>query len=237
MLYPIAIEPGDEQHAFGVTVPDIPGCFSAGNTLDEALSNAREAIDLHLSGLEEDGEDIPAASTVQSHAGNPEYAGTSGPWSRWIRPFEGHGYRVVTIPAMPLLYQPKPRSVVMCDFHGFVEPEMVKTRPVVVLASNKRNSKLVTVVPLSTTEPTILEAHHHELSVNPLPDKPNYVSCWAKCDMVVTVSLHRLDRYKTGKREYIVPTVGNADFEAIRQGVMAALGLSTGANPADHPAD
>ena len=48
MRYPIAIEPGDSQHAFGVVVPDLPGCFSAGDFLDEAMAPAREAILLHL---------------------------------------------------------------------------------------------------------------------------------------------------------------------------------------------
>ena len=43
MKYPIAIEPGAADHAFGVVVPDLPGCFSAGDTLDEAIDNAREA--------------------------------------------------------------------------------------------------------------------------------------------------------------------------------------------------
>jgi len=113
----------------------------------------------------------------------------------------------------------------MCDFDGFKEPEMVKIRPVVVLARNKRNSRLVTVVPLSTTAPAVLEDHHHELSTNPLPDKP-HVSCWAKCDMVITVSLHRLDRYKIGRRDYIVPQVSESDFIAIRLGVISALSLS-----------
>ena len=41
--YPIAIELGDEQTAFGVVVPDLPGCYSAGDTLDEAISGAEEA--------------------------------------------------------------------------------------------------------------------------------------------------------------------------------------------------
>jgi len=45
MRFPIVIEPGDEQHAFGVVVPDLPGCFSAGDTLDEAIDNAKEAIE------------------------------------------------------------------------------------------------------------------------------------------------------------------------------------------------
>ncbi|WP_315708501.1 type II toxin-antitoxin system HicB family antitoxin [Brenneria uluponensis] len=75
MLYPIAIEPGDEKHAYGVTVPDLPGCFSAGDALDEAMSNAKEAITGHIELLIETGGDIPAVSTVQDLAKNPEYAG------------------------------------------------------------------------------------------------------------------------------------------------------------------
>lgn len=75
MLYPIAIEPGDDSRAFGVVVPDIPGCFSAGDTLDEAIANAREAIDFHLDGLAEDNAEIPVASSFAKHQANPEYAG------------------------------------------------------------------------------------------------------------------------------------------------------------------
>ncbi|MCL6262158.1 type II toxin-antitoxin system HicB family antitoxin [Craterilacuibacter sp. RT1T] len=75
MLFPIAIEPGDEAHAFGVIVPDIPGCFSAGDTLNEALRNAKEAIGLHLQGMAEEGMKVPAANSMQSHAASPEYAG------------------------------------------------------------------------------------------------------------------------------------------------------------------
>ncbi|WP_241499299.1 type II toxin-antitoxin system HicB family antitoxin [Chromobacterium sphagni] len=75
MLFPIAIEPGDTDHAYGVIVPDIPGCFSAGDTLDEAMSSAKEAIDLHLEGLDEDDAIIPTAGTVQAHSANPEYQG------------------------------------------------------------------------------------------------------------------------------------------------------------------
>lgn len=49
---------------------------------------------------------------------------------------------------MPLKFQPRERSVIMCDFRGYEEPEMVKKRPVVVIARNRHNGKLVTVVPL-----------------------------------------------------------------------------------------
>lgn len=75
MLYPIAISAGDEQHAWGVEVPDIPGCFSAGDNLDDAMAMAREAIEGHLELLAEAGEPIPEARSLTLHASNPEYAG------------------------------------------------------------------------------------------------------------------------------------------------------------------
>jgi predicted RNase H-like HicB family nuclease len=62
--YPIAIETGDAGHAYGVVVPDLPGCFSAGDTLDEALANAQEAILLHIEGLLDDGEPVPKAGEI-----------------------------------------------------------------------------------------------------------------------------------------------------------------------------
>lgn len=126
---------------------------------------------------------------------------------------------------MPLLYQPRPGQVVMCDFKGYVVPEMVKVRPVVVVARNRKNRKLVTVVPLSTTAPDALEDHHHELSANPLPGK-GQITCWAKCDMLATVSLDRLDRYKVGRGQYVTPDLPKPDFDAICRGVVNALGLA-----------
>jgi predicted RNase H-like HicB family nuclease len=59
MHYPIVIEPGDAEHAFGVIVPDLEGCFSAGDTLEQALANAREAIELHLEALLDAGQPLP----------------------------------------------------------------------------------------------------------------------------------------------------------------------------------
>ena len=75
MRYPIAIETGDETHAFGVVVPDLPGCFSAGDTLDEAIINAKEAIELWMEIVIEDGKPIPEASPVAKHQANPELMG------------------------------------------------------------------------------------------------------------------------------------------------------------------
>ena len=75
MRYPIAIEPGDKRHAFGVVVPDLPGCFSAGDTLDKAIDNASEAIELWLETVIDDGGTVPAPRSISEHQKNPEFSG------------------------------------------------------------------------------------------------------------------------------------------------------------------
>lgn len=75
MRFFIAIEPGDDDHAFGVVVPDLPGCFSAGDTLDEAFENAREAIDLWCETVIEDGGMIPPGKTLAEHQLDSDLAG------------------------------------------------------------------------------------------------------------------------------------------------------------------
>lgn len=72
MLYPVAIEKGDAKNAFGVIVPDLPGCFSAGDSFEEALANAREAIELHLEGLLDAGEPVPSPSRIDMFLEEPE---------------------------------------------------------------------------------------------------------------------------------------------------------------------
>ena len=69
----------DDGVSFGVTVPDLPGCFSAGDTLDDALDSAREAIDLHLKGMTDDGESVPSPLPLSVHRDNPDYA--DGIWA------------------------------------------------------------------------------------------------------------------------------------------------------------
>ena len=69
----------DDGQQYGVTVPDLPGCFSAGKGLDEALESVREAIDFHVETLMEDGADIPSTSSLTAHQANPDYAG--GVWA------------------------------------------------------------------------------------------------------------------------------------------------------------
>ena len=52
---------------FGVYIPDLPGCVSTGKTREEAESNAREAIRLHLDGLRDEGQPIPRPSSVAAY--------------------------------------------------------------------------------------------------------------------------------------------------------------------------
>lgn len=75
MRYPIAIEVGSEDHAYGIVVPDLPGCFSAGDTLDEAMDNAKEAVELWLETVIDDGGTVPQPRSITEHHANPEYRG------------------------------------------------------------------------------------------------------------------------------------------------------------------
>ncbi len=61
VIYLAVLEP-DGDGGYGVYFPDLPGCVSAGDDLAETLDNATEALGLHLYGMEQDGETIPAPS-------------------------------------------------------------------------------------------------------------------------------------------------------------------------------
>ena len=64
MIYPVAIHK-EKKSDYGVSVPDLPGCFSAGSTMEETLENIREAISLHLEGLIEEGLPLPGGSPIE----------------------------------------------------------------------------------------------------------------------------------------------------------------------------
>jgi len=100
MKYPVVIH-FEDGSAYGVTVPDIAGCFSAGETIDEAISNAHEAITSHLSILAEDGEIAPPASDISVLRNNPDFA--DGVWAIVdidVTPYLGKTEKVnVTLPA------------------------------------------------------------------------------------------------------------------------------------------
>ncbi|HEY4345619.1 MAG TPA: type II toxin-antitoxin system HicB family antitoxin [Parvibaculum sp.] len=70
----IAIIHKDAKSDYGVSFPDLPGCVSAGSTLDEARAGAAEALALHIQGMEEDGEAIPEPSSLEAVMANPDFA-------------------------------------------------------------------------------------------------------------------------------------------------------------------
>jgi len=82
--FTIAIEPGTTRTAFGVVVPDLPGCFSAGDSAEEAFENAAEAISLFCETLAEDGGKLPAPR----------------PMTEWQkdRRFKGWAWGIVEVP-------------------------------------------------------------------------------------------------------------------------------------------
>ena len=75
MKFIIAIEPGTKRSAHGVAVPDLPGCFSAGDSIEEAFDNAAQAIELHCELLAEGGGDLPTLKTMTEHQGQSRIQG------------------------------------------------------------------------------------------------------------------------------------------------------------------
>lgn len=61
MRYAIVIEKAEKNYA--AYVPDLPGCIATGETIEETEQHIREAIDLHLRGMREDGLPIPEPSS------------------------------------------------------------------------------------------------------------------------------------------------------------------------------
>jgi predicted RNase H-like HicB family nuclease len=72
MHFPVVIHKDDDSD-FGVTIPDLPGCFSAGETIEEALDMAKDAILCHLEGLLIDDETIPIPCSIETYRGHPDY--------------------------------------------------------------------------------------------------------------------------------------------------------------------
>ena len=76
MKYPIAIEMGGPKKSWGVVVPDLPGCFSAADSgIDEAIENAKEAIELWIEVALDQGMEIPRPSMITDLQKKKEYKG------------------------------------------------------------------------------------------------------------------------------------------------------------------
>jgi uncharacterized protein YifN (PemK superfamily) len=134
---------------------------------------------------------------------------------------------------MTIQIHPETGTIVICDFSGFVAPEMTKRRPAIVISPRLRNrSSLCTVVPLSTTTPTHVMPYHHRLVVEPVLPKPyDEKAHWVKADMLYTVSFERLylpfsGKDGSGKRIYDVRVIDKADLIKVQQCVLNGIGLT-----------
>ncbi|AJK27797.1 type II toxin-antitoxin system HicB family antitoxin [Paenibacillus larvae] len=66
-IYPAVFSPGEpDEGGFTVTFPDLPGCITEGDDLEEALRMAKDALGGHLYLMEEDGDEIPRSSQPDS---------------------------------------------------------------------------------------------------------------------------------------------------------------------------
>ena len=72
MKYPVVIHK-DSDSDYSVAVPDLPGCFSAGSTMEEAIDMAKEAAECHIEGLLIDSEPVPSPSDIGAHKDNPDF--------------------------------------------------------------------------------------------------------------------------------------------------------------------
>src|SRR3712207_4177362 len=90
----IALVHKDEGTSFGVSFPDVPGCISAGETLDEALANAAEALAGHLALMREDGEAEPRARSLEAIGADREWADQlGGAFAREVMPLTAFRFR------------------------------------------------------------------------------------------------------------------------------------------------
>lgn len=61
--FPAILERGDKDN-FGVYFPDLPGCVTVEDTAEDAIQSAKDALSLHIYGMEADGDEIPKPSNV-----------------------------------------------------------------------------------------------------------------------------------------------------------------------------
>ena len=135
---------------------------------------------------------------------------------------------------MPIDSHPPRGSIVSVSYDkGFKPPEMVKTSLAVVLSPDiKARVKLVTVVPLSLTEPENILPFHKKIAMPfQLPKSWGQYERWIKGDMVNAVGFHRVDLLRLGKdvhgkRIYQLQSVDDDTFKIVKRCVLGSVRLS-----------
>ena len=121
---------------------------------------------------------------------------------------------------------PEQRDVWMCDFDGYVRPEMIKHRRVIVVSPRNAGAGVALVVPVSTTQPRQPRPVHVRL-----PGDAVYgcfagtAEVWVKADLVAHVRFDRLSRVRVNYREIRTVRISRGDFRLVQSAVLRALGL------------
>jgi uncharacterized protein YifN (PemK superfamily) len=119
---------------------------------------------------------------------------------------------------------PDAGMVLMCDFNGYVAPEMVKNRHIVVISPKSINQLgTLLVVPVSSNEPKPLSKFHVHFPADCYPCFTPGEEHWAKCNLVAHVRFDRLDRVKANGA-WCTPFVSNDHLSELRVAVRHALG-------------
>lgn len=127
---------------------------------------------------------------------------------------------------MPLPFFPRAGQVLMCDFQGFNEPEMVKVRPIIVVSPRlPYRSEIAAIVPISLTAPKHDLPFCYRLSKNYHPEETDDLPCWAKADMLLNIGTYRLSGFKVGRRKWTFPSLTAVDLAAVRPAILCGLGL------------
>lgn len=133
---------------------------------------------------------------------------------------------------MTIHFHPLPGTILICDFKGFITPEMVKRRPVVVVSPRFRErDNLCTVIPLSTTAPKKVMDYHFQLTIDPpLPSPISDPNPWVKGDMLTTVSFKRLKvpfdgKDDEGKRRDVVFVLDEHQLREVKRCALYGIGF------------
>ena len=70
--YYVAVIEKEPNSAFGVWFPDVEGCFSAGETVEEAVGNAAAALRQHVESVESAGQAVPTARSIDDVLGDAD---------------------------------------------------------------------------------------------------------------------------------------------------------------------
>ncbi|WP_366142413.1 type II toxin-antitoxin system PemK/MazF family toxin [uncultured Roseibium sp.] len=127
---------------------------------------------------------------------------------------------------MALKFFPKAGQIYYADFSDLSPPEICKKRPVIVISPKlPGRSNLAAIVPISLSAPVREVPYVYKLSRNYHPREPDDLDCWAKADLVMNISLGRMDCIKVGRRRYEYPQLTPEDLLGVRRAVLAGLGL------------